>query len=108
MKLSHTGLCAAMHMGGNVETLQLKRTVTPELCKISDDITTMIIITAIAVILMVAVFHFTKFGYDYRALQTGQKISVSTGINEVKNAVGCYTVAGAASRRCRHSQLFIC
>ena len=80
--------------GGNVETLQLKRTVTPELCKISDDITTMIIITAIAVILMVAVFHFTKFGYDYRALQTGQKISVSTGINEVKNAVGCYTVAG--------------
>lgn len=83
--------------GGNVETLQLKRTVTPELCKISDDITTMIIITAIAVILMVVVFHFTKFGYDYRALQTGQKISVSTGINEVKNAVGCYTVRGCFS-----------
>ena len=79
---------------GNVETLQLKKTVTPEICRISDDITTMIIITVASVIFMVAVFHFTKFGYDYRALQTGQKISVSTGINEVKNAVGCYIVAG--------------
>ena len=43
---------------------------------------------------MVIVFHYTKFGYDYRALQTGQKIAVNTGVREKSNAVLCYTFAG--------------
>ena len=36
-----------------------------------------------------------KFGYEYKALVSGQKVAVNTGINEVKNAVACYAIAGA-------------
>ena len=43
---------------------------------------------------MIIVFDKTPFGYDYRALQYGQKVSVATGINEVKNALICYTICG--------------
>jgi len=53
-----------------------------------------ITICLLALIMMVVLFHYTKFGYDYRALQTGQKISVNTGVNEKKNAFVCYTIAG--------------
>ena len=56
--------------------------------------TAMIIICAAALLLMITLFHFTKFGYDYRALQTGQGIAVNAGVNEKSNAVICYTVAG--------------
>ncbi len=52
------------------------------------------IIIVIALAFMIFIFHFTKFGYDYRALQTGQKIAVNTGVNEKKNAVICYTISG--------------
>ena len=40
-------------------------------------------------------FHYTRFGYDYRALQTGQRIAVNTGVRERANALGCYTLSGA-------------
>ena len=56
--------------------------------------TAMTIICAAALLLMITLFHFTKFGYDYRALQTGQGIAVNAGVNEKANAVICYTVAG--------------
>lgn len=39
-------------------------------------------------------FYMTSFGYNYRALASGQKIAVETGINEKKNAVIVYAVAG--------------
>ena len=55
----------------------------------------LLIIALIALAIMVYVFHYTKFGYDYRSLQTGQKIAVNTGVNEKKNAVICYIIAGA-------------
>ena len=54
----------------------------------------MILIAAVALAIMVFIFHFTKFGYDYRALQSGQKIAVNTGVDENKNAVLCYLLAG--------------
>lgn len=40
-------------------------------------------------------FDRTKFGYDYKALQNGQKVSVNTGIREVPNALICYGISGA-------------
>ncbi len=40
-------------------------------------------------------FDRTKFGYDYKALQNGQKVSVNTGIREVPNALVCYLICGA-------------
>lgn len=44
---------------------------------------------------MIFVFDHTRFGYNYRALKEGQKVAVDTGIKEVPNALGCYTVCGA-------------
>lgn len=52
---------------------------------------------------MIVIFHYTKFGYDYRALQSGQQIAVNTGANEYANAMGCYIIAGmlaGAARGC--------
>lgn len=54
----------------------------------------MCLIMLAAVIFMVVLFHYTKFGYDYRALRTGQKIAVRSGVNENGNAIVCYAVAG--------------
>lgn len=79
---------------GNVEMLSLKKELTPNILTVSSNIPLLLVITVLATALMVAVFHYSKLGYDYRALQTGQKISVDTGINEIKNAIGCYLVSG--------------
>ena len=53
-----------------------------------------IIISALALMLMIVVFDHTKFGYEYKALLSGQKVSVNTGIRETPNALICYTIAG--------------
>ena len=54
----------------------------------------LLLILAVMTIFMVVVFHYTKFGYDYRALQSGQKIAVNTGANEYLNALLCYVISG--------------
>lgn len=54
----------------------------------------LLIILAVMTIFMVVVFHYTKFGYDYCALQSGQKIAVNTGANEYVNALVCYMISG--------------
>ncbi len=51
----------------------------------------LVIILAIMIILM----DYSRFGANYRALQSGQKIAVDTGIKEVPNALICYGIAGA-------------
>lgn len=53
-----------------------------------------ILVVGIAVILLVFLFNFTSFGYQWRMLRSGQKIAVDIGINEKKNAVFCYVIAG--------------
>ena len=55
----------------------------------------MLALCGTALLLMVLLFHYTRFGYDYRALQTGQRIAVNTGVRERANALGCYTLSGA-------------
>ena len=55
----------------------------------------LLIIIVIAVLFMVVVFDHTRFGYEYKALQSGQKVAVNTGIKEIPNARICYTIAGA-------------
>ncbi len=52
----------------------------------------LVIIAGLAVIIFI--FDYTQFGYDYRALLSGQKVSVNTGIREIGNAVGCNLIAG--------------
>lgn len=54
----------------------------------------MLLVSFAALCLMILLFHYTGFGYHYRALQSGQKIAVNTGIDEKSNAVVCYSVAG--------------
>lgn len=53
-----------------------------------------ILILAILVVLVI-LLNFTVFGYNCNSLRTGQEISVNVGINEKKNSVQCYVVAGA-------------
>ena len=53
------------------------------------------LIVGVALVILIFLFNFTKFGYQWRMLRSGQKISVDIGINEKKNAVICYVIAGA-------------
>lgn len=53
-----------------------------------------LLITVAATLFMYILFDCTKFGYEYKALLSGQEVAVNTGIREIPNAVGCYTVAG--------------
>lgn len=52
------------------------------------------IIILIVLIFMILVFDYTKFGYDYSALKSGQKVAVNTGIKEIPNAIMCYVICG--------------
>ncbi len=54
----------------------------------------LLVIVAVLV-LIIYLFDFTKFGYKYKALKEGQKVSVNTGIKEIPNAVVCYIICGA-------------
>ena len=53
----------------------------------------LVILTVLAGIIFL--FDFTRFGYDYKALQSGQRVAVSTGIREVPNAIWCYVICGS-------------
>ncbi len=53
------------------------------------------ILLMIGVLLILSyILGYTKFGYNSKALQTGQKNAVDVGINEKLNAVLCYVIAG--------------
>ena len=54
-----------------------------------------LVIMAVVLIVLVIIYDYTKIGSNRKALQGGQKIAVDVGINEKKNAVWCYTIAGA-------------
>ena len=55
-----------------------------------------ILISMVAVMIFMSIFLcYTKFGYNKIALVFDQRISVETGINEVRSAIICYIVAGA-------------
>lgn len=51
-----------------------------------------LLITGLAV--MFVLMNYTRFGYNYRAIQFGQKIAVETGLNEKSNALVCYILCG--------------
>ena len=52
------------------------------------------IIIVVVLAVCIAIFDYTKFGYDYNALKNGQKVAVNTGIKEISNAIGCYVICG--------------
>ncbi len=54
-----------------------------------------VLVIVFGLLIFIFIFDYTQFGYDYKALVSGQKVAVNTGIKEIPNAVGCYTIAGA-------------
>ena len=55
-----------------------------------------IIMTILVVsIVMIIALKYSAFGHDKLSLLYGQKVSVDTGVNEIKNALICYALAGA-------------
>ena len=55
----------------------------------------MIICVLVVSVFMLLTLKYSKFGHDKLSLLYGQKVSVDTGINEIKNALVCYALAGA-------------
>lgn len=53
----------------------------------------LILIIVVLVVMMILWDH-SKFGYNRAALASGQKIATDVGINEKKNALICYMIAG--------------
>lgn len=53
------------------------------------------VVLIFVMIICIYIFNFTKFGYNHKALSSGQKIALEIGINEKRNAVICYVIAGA-------------
>ena len=89
MTLFYEG-CAYAFTGGKGVTVVTR----PDLIGFST-IPHYIILIAVALALIILLFDYTRFGANYRALLSGQKIAVDTGIKEVGNALGCYAVSGA-------------
>lgn len=53
-----------------------------------------VVIVAVLVILIL-LWDYTRFGYNRKAIATGQKIATDVGIDEKRNAFTCYVIAGA-------------
>lgn len=58
-------------------------------------VTNYLLITVAAVVIMIVLFDHTEFGFNYKALLSGQKVAVNTGIKEIGNTLICYAVAGS-------------
>ncbi len=54
-----------------------------------------VILLACVLVVLVYLLNFTKFGYNTNSLRTGQKNAVDVGVNEKRNTVACYVIAGA-------------
>ncbi len=54
-----------------------------------------LLLIAVVLAILIYILNFTKYGYDARSLQTGQKNAVEVGVNENRNAVVSYMIAGA-------------
>jgi len=53
-----------------------------------------LIVLACVLVVLIYLLNFTKFGYNTNSLRTGQKNAVDVGVNEKRNAVACYVIAG--------------
>lgn len=53
-----------------------------------------LILVGVVLVILIYLLNFTKFGYNTNSLRSGQKNAVDVGINEKRNAVACYILAG--------------
>ena len=54
-----------------------------------------LIVIGVALVLMIVIFDYTGFGYNYKALMSGQQVAVNMGIREIPNTIGCYAISGS-------------
>jgi ribose transport system permease protein len=87
--LSYEGLSFAITGGNGVQI-----SLYPKLLG-GAGIPQMIALLATALLVMYVLLNCTQFGFNYRAIQFGQKIAVDTGLNEKANALACYILCGA-------------
>jgi ribose transport system permease protein len=53
------------------------------------------ILAGVALVLMMLVVNYTRFGYSTRALAHGQSVAVQRGLREKSDAIICYAICGA-------------
>jgi len=54
-----------------------------------------VILMICVLVVLIYLLNFTKFGYNTNSLRTGQKNAVDVGVNEKRNTIACYVIAGA-------------
>lgn len=52
------------------------------------------VVIVVVLVILVILWDFTRFGYNRKAIASGQKIATDVGINEKRNALACYVIAG--------------
>lgn len=65
-----------------------------DIMKAGSSTSVLLILLATGLLFMIVLLNFTVFGFNYKALKSGQKIAVNTGLNENSNAMICYIVSG--------------
>ena len=88
--LLYEGLAFTITKGSNVSFYG-----KTDVSGITTNIFYMMIIIAVVLVVTIVLFDRSRFGFRYKALMAGQKVSVNTGIKEVSNAVICYAFSGA-------------
>ncbi len=88
--LLYEGLAFTITSGSNVSFYG-----KTDVSGITNNVPAMLVIIVLVLLVTIFLFDCTQFGYRYKALMTGQKVSVSTGIREESNAVLCYAFSGA-------------
>jgi ribose transport system permease protein len=87
--LAYEGLSFVLSGGRGVQIA-----LRPELLR-GAGVESMIALILAGLAVMYVLFNFTRFGFEYRAIQFGQKIAVETGLNERANAIICYIISGS-------------
>ncbi len=88
MALFYEGLSFAITKGYGVSFVANKELTS------FPGMTNYLLVIIVGLLLVIVIFDHTRFGYEYKALISGQKVAVNIGIREVPNTVLCYGIAG--------------
>ncbi len=76
-------------------SVDIPGSIAPDLYPMITNPWFMTIIVVGICIFMLITLRDSKFGHDKLSILYGQKVAVDTGVNEIKNALICYALAGA-------------
>ena len=86
------GIANALTLGSG--SIEMKPEIAPGLYGFITNPWFMASIVILLCVFMLLTLKYSKFGHDKLSLLFGQKVAVDTGVNEVKNALACYALAG--------------